>query len=219
MPCAAKKFEAARPEFKNREGKPYVDYVLTTQELAGMIRESGIVFEELESEAVDMPFGTMSGAGVIFGVTGGVTEAVLRRLVADKSSHTLQSLTYKGVRGMEGIKTTSIVLGEREVKIAMVSGLKNASQLIRGIQSGESEYRFDFVEVMACPGGCVNGGGQPPAPAAETAERGRGLYAADKLCGIKRSEENPLMMNLYNDILKGRVHELLHVRYHQEEER
>jgi NADH-quinone oxidoreductase subunit G len=217
MPCAAKKFEAARPEFKNQQGEPFVDYVLSTQELANMIRESGIVFGELESEAVDMPFGTISGAGVIFGVTGGVTEAVLRRLVADKSSQTLQALTYTGVRGMEGVKTTTITLGEREVKIAMVSGLKNAADLIRGIQSGKPEYHFDFVEVMACPGGCVNGGGQPPAPAVEATDRGKGLYAADKLCSIKRSEENPLMMNLYNDILKGRVHELLHVHYHKEE--
>ena len=138
--------------------------------------------------------------------------------MADKSSQTLQALTYKGVRGMEGVKTTSIALGEREVKIAMVSGLKNAADLIRGMQSGDPECRFDFVEVMACPGGCVNGGGQPPAPATEAADRGKGLYAADKLCSIKRSEENPLMMSLYNDILKGRVHELLHVHYHHKEE-
>ena len=216
MPCAAKKFEAARAEFKTQQGESFVDHVLTTMELAGMIQESGIVFGELESEAVDMPFGTMSGAGVIFGVTGGVTEAVFRRIASDKSSQALRALSYRGIRGMEGVKTASLVLGEREVKTAIVSGLKNASDLIRGIQSGDPEYRFDFVEVMACPGGCVGGAGQPPAPGMETADRGKGLYAADKLCGIKRSEENPLMMNLYSDILKGRVHELLHVRYHKE---
>jgi NADH-quinone oxidoreductase subunit G len=217
MPCAAKKFEAARPQFKTRQNEPFVNYVLTTQELAGMIRESGIVFEELESEAVDMPFGTMSGAGVIFGVTGGVTEAVFRRLASDKSSQALRALSYRGIRGMEGVKTVSLMLGEREIKTAIVNGLKNTSDLIQGILSGDPEYHFDFVEVMACPGGCIGGGGQPPVPSTETANRGKELYAADKLCGIKRSEENPLMMNLYRDILKGRVHELLHVQYSKEE--
>ncbi|MDR3122780.1 MAG: [FeFe] hydrogenase, group A [Treponema sp.] len=216
MPCTAKKFEAARSEFRRSEQEQYVDYVLTTQELIRMIRESGIIFNELEPEAVDMPFGTLSGAGVIFGVSGGVTEAVLRRIASDKSAAMLQNLSYRGVRGMEGIKTTSIVYGDREVKIAMVSGLKNAAELIEKIKSGEQDCRFDFVEVMACPGGCVSGAGQPPAVFAAKEERGRGLYAADKLCNIKRSEENPLMMNLYNDLLKGRVHELLHVDYAKE---
>ncbi|MDR2631288.1 MAG: [FeFe] hydrogenase, group A [Spirochaetaceae bacterium] len=213
MPCTAKKFEAARPEFRRNQNEQYVDYVLTTQELIRMIRESGIIFNELEPEAVDMPFGTQSGAGVIFGVSGGVTEAVLRRISSDKSAAALQSLSYHGVRGMEGIKITSITLGEREVKIAMVSGLKNASDLIEKIKSGEQDYQFDFVEVMACPGGCVSGAGQPAAVSTVKDERGRSLYSADKLCNIKRSEENPLMMNLYNDLLKGRVHELLHVDY------
>jgi NADH-quinone oxidoreductase subunit G len=212
MPCTAKKAEAARSEFKIN-GAPQVDYVLTTQELIRMIRESGILFSELSPEAVDMPFGTITGAGVIFGVSGGVTEAVLRRISNDKSPAALMAIGFQGVRGMEGVKTTSIVSGEREVKIAIVSGLKNAADLIQGIKSGSEEYRFDFVEVMACPGGCVNGAGQPSAVAPVKEERGKGLYSADKLCAIKRSEENPLMMNLYNDILKGRVHELLHVRY------
>ncbi|MDR2070674.1 MAG: [FeFe] hydrogenase, group A [Treponema sp.] len=210
MPCTAKKFEAAREEF-TVNGKPRVDYVLTTQELVRMIQESGIVFHELEPEAVDMPFGTYSGAGVIFGVSGGVTEAVLRRVSNDKSSRSIAALAWHGVRGMEGIKTTAIMYGERELKIAMVSGLKNASDLIRRITGGEEHY--DFVEVMACPGGCVCGAGQPTAGREEKEKRGRGLYSADRLCYIKRSEENPLMMNLYNGILKGRVHELLHVDY------
>jgi NADH-quinone oxidoreductase subunit G len=210
MPCTAKKYEAARDEFKVN-GKPAVDYVITTQELIRMIKESGIVFSELAPEAVDMPLGTITGAGVIFGVSGGVTEAVLRRISADKSAAGLLALSWQGLRGMEGVKKTSLTAGGREVKIAMVSGLKNAVDLIRKIKKREAV--FDFVEVMACPGGCVSGAGQPPAAAAEKTERGRGLYAADRLCGIKRSEENPLMMNLYGGLLKGRVHELLHIHY------
>lgn len=214
MPCTAKKFEAARDEFK-LDGTPNVDYVITTQELIQMIKESGIIFADLEPEAVDMPFGTMTGAGVIFGVTGGVTEAVLRRVSSDKSKTSLMSIAYKGVRGMEGVKETSIQFGEKEVKIAIVSGLKNASDLIERIKSGE---HYDFVEVMACPGGCVSGAGQPFAVALAKDNRGKGLYSADKLCNIKRSEENPLMMSLYNGILKGRVHELLHVNYNSKKE-
>jgi NADH-quinone oxidoreductase subunit G len=212
MPCTAKKFEAARDEFRIN-GQRAVDYVITTQELIKMIRESGIVFAELEPESVDMPFGTITGAGVIFGVTGGVTEAALRRIASDKSPGALLETSFSGVRGMDGAKRFSVMVGDREVKIAVVSGLKNAADLIEGIKSGAEDCRFDFVEVMACPGGCVSGAGQPPVTFAEKEERGRGLYAADKLCSIKRSEENPLMMNLYGGILKGRVKELLHVHY------
>jgi NADH-quinone oxidoreductase subunit G len=213
MPCTAKKFEAARDEFKTG-GKPQVNFVLTTQELIRMIKEAGILFAELTPEAVDMPFGTITGAGIIFGVTGGVTEAVVRRISSDKSPAALMALSFSGIRGMEGVKTLEIKAGERNVNIAIVSGLKNAQDLIEKIESGETW--FDFVEVMACPGGCIAGAGQPIAPQAEKEARGTGLYAADKLCNIKRSEENPLMMNLYGGLLKGRLHELLHVHYHKE---
>ena len=213
MPCTAKKFEAVRDEFKV-DGKPDVDYVLTTQELVRMIKEAGILFRDIEPEAPDMPFGTMTGAGVIFGVTGGVTEAVLRRLAADKSSTTLRSIAFTGVRGMEGVKEAHVMVGEKEVRIGVVSGLRNASNLIERIKNGE---HFDFVEVMACPGGCVNGGGQPFAPYTDKEKRGAGLYAADRLCSIKSSEENPLMATLYDGLLKGRSHELLHVHYYRKE--
>ncbi len=209
MPCTAKKFEAAREEFQS-DGIPHVDYVITTQELIQMIEEAGIVFADLEPEAVDMPLGSMTGAGVIFGVTGGVTEAVLRRIAADKSSSALLSLAYRGVRGMDGVKEAALPYKGRELRIAVVSGLKNASDLIARIKAGE---RYDFVEVMACPGGCVSGAGQPFAMLPEKEGRGAGLYAADKLCGVKRSEENPLMPMLYDGLLRGRVHELLHVDY------
>lgn len=210
MPCTAKKFEAARDEFQTA-GAPNVDAVITTQELIRMVKESGIVFEDLEPEAVDMPFGTMSGAGVIFGVTGGVTEAVLRRISADKSRSGLFSVAYAGVRGMNGVKEATVRYGDRELHIAVVSGLRNASNLIEKIRSGEQHY--DFVEVMACPGGCVSGAGQPFASGNVRENRGKGLYSADRICNIKRSEENPLMMSLYGGILKGKVHELLHVEY------
>lgn len=214
MPCTAKKFEAARDEFKV-DGVPRTDYVLTTQELISMIKESGIAFNELEPEAIDMPFGTMSGAGVIFGVTGGVTEAVLRRVSSDKSAGMLKNLALRGVRGMEGVKEAIVPYGDKELKIAVVSGLKNASMIIERIKAGE---HYDFVEVMACPGGCVSGAGQPHTRNEGKEERGRGLYDADRLSSIKRSEENPLMMSLYNGLLKGRVHELLHVHYETHKE-
>lgn len=209
MPCTAKKSEAARDEFST-DGVPYVDHVITTQELIRMIRESGIVFGELEAEAVDSPFVTSTGAGVIFGVTGGVTEAVLRRLAGDKSPAALRAIAYQGVRGMEGVKEARVMSGDKELRIAVVSGLGNAANLIEQIKNGE---HFDFVEVMACPGGCVSGAGQPYVPTELQEKRGKGLYAADKLSSIKRSEENPLVMNLYNGLLKGKVHELLHVQY------
>ncbi len=209
MPCTAKKFEASRSEFKHGS-EPNVDFVITTQELISMIKESGIIFSELEPEAVDQPFGTISGAGVIFGVTGGVTEAVLRRLVEDRSRAALTAIAYHGIRGMEGVKEATITLGERELKIAVCSGLRNASDLIDRIKAGE---HYDFVEVMACPGGCVSGAGQPFAHFEDKCERGNGLYSADRLCNIKRSNDNPLMKELYDGILKGRTHELLHVDY------
>jgi NADH-quinone oxidoreductase subunit G len=214
MPCTAKKYEAGREEFKV-DGTPNVDYVITTQELIQMIRESGLLFNELEPEAIDMPYGTMTGAGVIFGVTGGVTEAVLRRLSSDKSRAALMAIAYKGVRGMKGVKETSIMYGEKEIKIAVVSGLKNASELLEKLKAGE---HYDFIEVMACPGGCVSGAGQPFAQTRARESRGKGLYAADKQCSIKFAEENPIVLPLYQGILKGRVHELLHVDYLNEKE-
>lgn len=210
MPCTAKKFEAARDEFKI-EGLPNVDYVITTKELIRMIKESGLVFSELEPEAVDSPFGTYSGAGVIFGVTGGVTEAVIRRLSNEKTQAAVKAIEYTGIRGFEGVKEATIPYGDAEVKIAVVSGLGNAVALIEKIKSGDA--RYDFVEVMACPGGCVCGAGQPFALQEEKEDRGKGLYAADRMTNIKHSEENPIIMALYGGILKGRAHELLHVHY------
>ncbi len=214
MPCTAKKFECAREEFMH-DGVPETDYVITTQELIQMIHKAGIVFDELEPEAVDSVFSTCTGAGVIFGVTGGVTEAVLRRLSTDKSKKALMSIAFNDARGMKGVKETTIPYGDKEVRIAIVSGLKNAESVIQALKNGE---HFDFIEVMACPGGCVAGGGQPFGTNATKEVRGKALYSADKMLSIKRSEENPLMLSLYDGVLKGRVHELLHVHYNHKEE-
>ncbi len=213
MPCTAKKFEAVRPEFKRPDGSPVIDYVITTKELIQMIKEAGIVFSEIEPESIDMPFGSISGAGVIFGVTGGVTEAVIRRVATDKSVNALRNLAFNGVRGLEGVKETTISYGDVDLKIAVVSGLKNADNLIRRIKAGE---HYDLVEVMACPGGCINGAGQPHTDMEGREERSANLYEADRMCTNKRSEENPLMMSLYNGLLRGKVHQLLHVHYGKE---
>lgn len=210
MPCTAKKYEASREEFV-RDGKPDVDYVLTTEEVIGMFKEIGIRFDHLEPEAYDMPFSIYSGSGVIFGATGGVTEAAIRKVVADKSPKALKDIEFIGARGMEGTKICELDLDGRIVRIGIVSGLGNAEDLIKKIESGEEH--FDFVEVMACPGGCVAGAGQPFAHNQDKAHRAEGLYKTDKAQQIKRSENNPLVESLYSDLLKNREHALLHVHY------
>ena len=209
MPCTAKKFEAEREEFKKECG-PDVDAVITTQELILMIKESGIMFNMLQPEAVDMPLSITSGAGVIFGVTGGVTEAVLRRVSENKSRGALLTVANAGQRGSEGIKEFTITAGETELKIAVVSGLGNADEILERVKAGE---HFDFIEVMACPGGCVNGGGQPYGGRDAMSARATGLYQVDLLRSIRRSEENPILDSVYENIIKGREHELLHVHY------
>ena len=209
MPCTGKKFEAEREEFKTELG-PNVDAVITTQELILMIKESGIMFDHLDPEAVDMPLGTISGAGVIFGVTGGVTEAVLRRVSSNKSRGALLTIANAGQRGNQDIKEFTVPYGEKELKIAVVSGLGNAESLLERVQGGE---HFDFIEVMACPGGCINGGGQPFSGDDKQSARTKGLYEADRLQSIRRSQENPAVESLYRDIIGDRAHELLHVHY------
>ena len=209
MPCTAKKFEADRDEFK-MDGVNNVDAVITTQELIVMIKESGLMFDELEPEAVDMPLGTVSGAGVIFGVTGGVTEAVLRRVSSNKSRTGILHVANAGQRGMEGVKEFTVMHGEKELRIAVVSGLANTEKVLERVKNGE---HFDFIEVMACPGGCVNGGGQPYSGDDKQLARSTGLYDSDKLLSIRYAEDNPVLDALYNGILKDKVHELLHVHY------
>ena len=209
MPCTAKKMEAERPDAYTH-GEKDTDIVLTTQELIRMIDAHGINFETMPSEACDMPFGIGSGGGVIFGATGGVTEAVLRRLVEGHDAATLNAIAECGVRGDKGIKEFTVPYNGIDVKICVASGLANARQVLESVKSGEKEYHF--IEIMACPGGCVMGGGQPTdGTKVQRAEaRTKGLYAADGDMVIKKSNENPLMDVFYNGYFKGKAHELLH---------
>ncbi len=209
MPCTAKKMEAVRPN-SYTHGEKDTDIVLTTHELIRMIDAHGINFETMPSEACDMPFGIGSGGGVIFGATGGVTEAVLRRLTDGHDAATLSAIAECGVRGDDGIKEITVPYNGIDVKICVASGLANARKVLEDVKSGAKEYHF--IEVMACPGGCVMGGGQPTGGTkvvrAET--RTKGLYAADGDMAIKKSNENPLMDVFYNGYFKGKAHELLH---------
>lgn len=208
MPCTAKKEEILRPE-STTNGKQDIDYVLTTTELIGMIRKAGIRFEDLEIEATDMPFGIGSGAGVIFGVTGGVTEAVLRRLREGHNRVEMEKIKFSGVRGEEGLKEVEFDYNGRTIRAAVVSGLGNANSLMKRIQKGEVQY--DFVEVMACRRGCIMGGGQPvPVDPESRIARSKGIYDTDINTQIKKSNENPLVQSLYDGLLKGKTHELLH---------
>lgn len=216
MPCTAKKSEAGRDEF-TPNGRRDVDLVLTTQEISTMIQESGILFRELENTAADMPFGLGSGAGVIFGATGGVAEAVIRRCVQEKDSNTMKEIEFCGVRGMDSVKEATVTVEERELKIAVVNGLRNAQDLIKKIEAGEVSY--DLVEVMACPGGCVGGAGQPVGNSVHKLQRAEGLYDSDKISQIKSSEENPMVVALYSGILSKNRHQMLHVHYGEPEQK
>ena len=208
MPCTAKKEEILRPE-SYTNGKQDVDYVLTTTEIVRMIRKSGIVFEKVEIEAADVPFGIGSGSGVIFGVTGGVTEAVLRRLQQGHNRVDMESIKKSGVRGDDGIKVLTYNYNGREIKAAVVNGLANADKVLQQIKNHEAEY--DFVEVMACRRGCIMGGGQPVNAGPRTRKaRMKGLYDTDVNTQIKKSNENPMILSLYDTLLKGKEHELLH---------
>lgn len=208
MPCTAKKNEIVRPEHFT-DGVQNVDYVLTTAEVTRMIQEAGIDLAQMPSEALDMPFGLASGGAAIFGVTGGVTEAVLRRLMDSSKNEVLEHISFTGIRGIEGFKEATVQLGDRQVKIAIVNGLKSADILLAKMKSGEVYY--DFVEVMACKRGCIAGGGQPT-PIGPRTKKARydGMYDIDKASQIKRSNENPIIKTLYEGILKGNEHRLLH---------
>ena len=212
MPCTAKKAEAVRPNSFTK-GEQDTDIVITTSELINMIDGYQLDFDKLEDEACDMPFGMGSGGGVIFGVTGGVTEAVIRRLVDDHSMEAMKKIAETGVRGYEGIKEFTVPYNGIDVKICVVSGLANARIVMDRVKNGEAEYHL--IEVMACSGGCIMGGGQPTdvgSKAKAKASRGEGLYEADLSSVIKKSDENPLVMGLYKDMLADHhaIHELLH---------
>lgn len=208
MPCTAKKFEAQRPEMAVN-GNPDVDHVLTSTELIQMIRESGIEFERLDPDAFDLPFGFATGAGVIFGASGGVSEAVLR-YAAGKLG---QPGEFRQLRGEDGLRTAEITVGETTLRLAVVSGLSNARALMDKIRDGEAHY--DLIEVMACCGGCVNGGGQPVNTRKESVEqRAKGLFDNDRMLQFHRSQDNPYLRSLYDEHLTGhKAHDLLHTQY------
>ena len=208
MPCTAKKAEIKRPD-NFTKGEQDTDIVLTTIELTRMIQNFGIAFDKIEPEACDMPFGIGSGGGVIFGVTGGVTEAVLRRLAKGHDSASLAAIAESGVRGEEGIKELTVPYEGMELHLCVASGLSNARTVMEQVKSGEKHY--DLIEVMACRRGCIMGGGQPiPAGPRHKAARAKGLYQADGSMIIKKSDENPLVDVFYNGPFKDMTHELLH---------
>jgi NADH-quinone oxidoreductase subunit G len=208
MPCTAKKMEAKRAN-SYTDGEQDTDYVLTTTELIDMIKTTGIDFAELEPEASDIPFGFGSGGGVIFGVSGGVTEAVIRRLVDGHDKNTLESIAECGVREDEFIREFSIPYNGIEVKICVASGLEHARQIMEQVRSGEKEYHL--IEIMACRRGCIMGGGQPRLAGDRTkAARRDGIYKADSVSVIKKCDENPMIQSLYAGLLKGKEHKLLH---------
>lgn len=208
MPCTAKKMEAKRPN-SFTEGEQDTDYVITTSELIDMIRTTGIDFAGLESESPDVPFGMGSGGGVIFGVTGGVTEAVIRRLQSGHSNATINSVSECGVRGEGLIREFTVPYNGMDIKICVASGLANARKVMEQVKNGEKEYHL--IEIMACRRGCIMGGGQPRLAGDRTkAARLAGIYKADKNSIIRKSDENPMMNELYEGFLKGKEHKLLH---------
>ncbi len=191
-----------------------VDLVLTTQEVIQMIQEAGIRFGELQGEAPDMPFGLGTGAGVIFGTTGGVAEAVARRVMESESKNTLQAIAHSGLRGTDGIRAAELTVGDKTVRIGIV-GLANAKRLIAKMEAGEEH--FDLVEVMTCTTGCVGGVGQPIGRKEQKYARAKGLYEADRKTLIKSSQHNPILKTLYEKLPPEKAHELLHVHYPQPE--
>lgn len=220
MPCTAKKFEIARPEF-GRDGYRDVDANLTTRELARMIRQAGLDFVHLPEEEFDDMLGESTGAGVIFGVTGGVMEAALRTVVDVLTGEDMPRLEYDDVRGLEGIKEATVNVNGTDIKVAIVHGTANAAKLLNAIRAGEKTYHF--IEVMGCPGGCVTGGGQPIVDARTRyyvdprAARAAATYSEDESMAIRKSHKNPAVQKLYAEFLgepnSHIAHELLHTTY------
>ena len=215
MPCTAKKFECRRKEFHDSEFQD-VDISITVVELAKMIRTAGIHFEDLEDQEFDAPFGLGSGAGQIFGSTGGVMEAALRTVYEVLTGETLEKLEFMQVRGLEGIREASLTIKGQEIRVAIVHGLKNVEGILEQIKAGTSPYHF--IEVMACEGGCIGGGGNAPKTMAKVRERQRAIYEEDKKLPIRKSHENIYVQKLYEEYLgeplSEKSHRLLHTTYH-----
>ena len=220
MPCTAKKFETKRDD-QSASGYPDVDYSLTTRELGRMIESAGIFFKHLPDEEFDNPLGDSTGAAVIFGATGGVMEAALRTAVEKLSGEELKSLDFTEVRGTEGIKEASYTVNGMEIKVCVVSGLANANTIMEKVKNGTADYHF--IEIMGCPGGCVNGGGQPIQHAVVRnfvdlrARRAAALYEADKDMPLRKSHESEAVKRLYDEFLgepgSHKAHEVLHTSY------
>ena len=220
MPCTAKKFETKRDD-QAASGYPDVDYSLTTRELGRMIESAGIYFKHLPDEEFDNPLGDSTGAAVIFGATGGVMEAALRTAVEKLSGEELKSLDFTEVRGTDGIKEASYTVNGMEIKVCVVSGLANANTIMEKVKNGTADYHF--IEIMGCPGGCVNGGGQPIQHAVVRnfvdlrARRAAALYEADKDMPLRKSHESEAVKRLYDEFLgepgSHKAHEVLHTSY------
>ena len=224
MPCTAKKFEANRPEL-GHDGMADVDYVLTTRELARMIKEAGIDFANLPDEDFDSLMGESTGAAVIFGATGGVMEAALRTAYEAITGKTLEDVNFTAVRGMEGIKEATVKIGDLDVNVAVASSTGKASELLDMVKKGEKNYTF--IEIMGCPGGCVNGGGQPIVSSQIRnwtdirPLRAKALYDEDASKKLRKSHENPEIKQIYEEYLGKpnghKSHELLHTTYEKRE--
>ncbi len=216
MPCTAKKFEAQLPKYAV-DGKPDVDIVVTTSEVETMINSLGIQLQELEPEAFDMPMGFATGGGVIFGASGGVMEAALRYVAEKLDNKPLEKVDFKQVRGMNHLKEATLQIAGNEIKIAVVHGLASTKKLLQDIKSGKAEYHF--VEVMACPGGCISGGGQPWGVTDRIRkQRQQGLYNADKQHQVQKPQDNWMVKNCYEEHIGGgpgshEAHHLLHTEY------
>ena len=220
MPCTAKKYEAARPEL-GHDGLADVDVVITTRELARMIKQAGIDFTRLPDEQFDEMLGDYSGAAVIFGVTGGVMEAALRTAYEVITGDKLAKLEFTDVRGFEGVKEASYNLNGLELKVAVANSTGAASQLLDAVKAGEKSYTF--IEIMGCPGGCVNGGGQPivsPTVREDVDVKGlraKALYDEDAALSVRKSHELPAITKLYDEYFgkpnSHKAHELLHTTY------
>ena len=224
MPCTAKKFEVKRPN-EEAAGVPDVDVALTTRELARMIKRAGIMFNTLPDEEFDNPLGESTGAAVIFGATGGVMEAALRTAAEWVGGKPLDSVDFKEVRGIEGVKEASYKIGDLTVNVAVASGLANAKKVLEKVKSGEANYQF--IEIMGCPGGCVNGGGQPVQPASVRnfadlkSMRAKALYDADASNPLRKSHENPALLKIYEEYFgefgSHLAHKILHTSYVERE--
>ena len=222
MPCVAKKYEAARKEHRMPDRTPHTDAVLTTRELAWMIKSYGIDFRKLEDGQFDSPMGTASGAGDIFGTTGGVMEAALRTAYEKITGEELKEVEFKQVRAVEGLREASIQIGDTTINVAVANGINNAKAVLDSVINGEKEYHL--IELMACPGGCIGGGGQPYPPSGYNIldrnlllKRANGLYKIDSEKKLRKSHENPEIIQLYKEFLgeagSHKAHELLHTSY------